>query len=189
MAVRLVEPEAPDRRENVLIVHGYPWHASEDAVLRHLARLYPTAAPTSVRLYDNPVNGASRGIGFVEYAEPAGGDAAALATQLAQVQQKVEGATYEGAELRAVLYHLTATKWDRGGRLPDLPGDPPPLPRGGLSGYGERGYLVRGGPALGLPNTLTEEGIAKMRSLRKRLRAHHSPSSSSSEEEHDHEEE
>ncbi|KEG06802.1 hypothetical protein DQ04_12151010, partial [Trypanosoma grayi] len=87
------------------------------------------------------------------------------------VKKRVEEMPFARHFLTAVLYHLTNQNWDRGGRLPDLPTDPPPTRGGGLEGYGEEGFVVRCGAFLGLANTVTPSGIASMQALRKRLRA------------------
>ncbi|KAH9599538.1 hypothetical protein LSM04_005346 [Trypanosoma melophagium] len=92
---------------------------------------------------------------------------------LTVVRNNIDGTHFDRHYLTAVLYHLTNQSWDRGGRLPELPTDPPPT-RGGaggvIEGYGDEGFVVRCGPVLGLANTVTVVGVANMQALRKRLR-------------------
>ncbi|ORC89619.1 uncharacterized protein TM35_000111530 [Trypanosoma theileri] len=92
---------------------------------------------------------------------------------LTVVRKNIDGTHFTRHYLTAVLYHLTNQSWDRGGRLPELPTDPPPT-RGGVGGvvegYGDEGFIVRCGPVLGLANTVTAAGVANMQALRKRLR-------------------
>lgn len=93
---------------------------------------------------------------------------------LREVKRRVEERPYECLYLKVHAYVLTAQRWSRAGRLPELPTDPPPSHwrvRGGvLAGYGDEGFSVRCGSELGLPNTLTEEGYDKLERLRKRMR-------------------
>lgn len=110
-------------------------------------------------------------------ATAASGDAAAdaaLPAVLREVKRRVEEQPYECLYLKVHAYVLTAHRWSRAGRLPELPTDPPPSQwrvRGGvLAGYGDEGFSVRCGSKLGLPNTLTIEGYDKLERLRKRMR-------------------
>lgn len=120
--------------------------------------------PKTVRAYEDPINGSSKGIFFVEYP-----------------QNVPLEAVYQGLcdtlQCPMVLLHLTVAKWDRGGKLPDLPVHSTveplvvglaalPRPAGAAgaaalgtatsSGYGPEGYLLRCGSALGLPNTVVD---------------------------------
>ncbi|CCW64340.1 unnamed protein product [Phytomonas sp. EM1] len=177
----------PDRQANVLIASGFSWYVSEVMIHRYLRQIFPEAEPTTTRLYDDPVNGASRGHCFIEYPTPTGGGggldggthtrpspASASPTtpspSLALVKQRIEATPFEHTFLTVSLYYLTNPRWDRGGRLPDLPTDPPPLRREEQMGYGDEGFVVRCGPFLGLPNTISEEGKAQLSALRKRMR-------------------
>lgn len=168
----------PGTRANVLVVRGLPWYASEAQVAKHLCQAYPQAEPVTTRLYEDPVNGVSRGLCFVEYPAAASAstsvNGAEAAVDLEAVKAALENAPWERQlPLTASLYFLTttSTRWDRAGRLPELPGDPPPVRRGEQIGFGSGGFRVRCGPALGLPNTVTPNGASKLRALRKRLRA------------------
>lgn len=161
---------APDTPPNVLILSPLPWYVSEGRVRELLREAYAESAAVTTRLYTNPVNGASRGICYVEY--PPG-------TDLAAVRERVELHAFERHVLTVQLYRLegAAQRWDREGNLPELPTDPPRLavvPALAV-GYGGRGYSVCFGEALGVPNTATPHGAAKLKALRKRLRAHRSP--------------
>jgi hypothetical protein len=93
---------------------------------------------------------------------------------LRDVKRRVEQQPYECLYLRVHAYVLTAQRWSRSGRLPELPTDPPPsrwrVHGGVLAGYGDEGFAVRCGSELGLPNTLTMEGYDKLERLRKRMR-------------------
>ncbi|CCW70989.1 unnamed protein product [Phytomonas sp. Hart1] len=55
---------------NVLIASGFPWFISEMRIHRYLRQVFPEAEPITTRLYDDPVNGASRGHCFIEYPPP-----------------------------------------------------------------------------------------------------------------------
>jgi hypothetical protein len=112
-----------------------------------------------VRAYEDPVNGSSRGIFFVEYLP---------SVSLESVRAALKETLHQ---CPVVLLHLTSTKWDRSGRLPDLPvpASVEPtiiglaaLPVGSvtpttlMSGYGPEGYMIRSGPLLSLPNTVLQ---------------------------------
>ncbi|PWU98673.1 hypothetical protein C4B63_11g39 [Trypanosoma cruzi] len=175
---RLVEPAVTLwRAANVIIIFGFPWQTSELQIRNYLLQLHPSAAPVTVRLYTNPTNGSSRGICFVEYNtkhrstgiknEQMEGEECVVTV----VKKKIEETPFARQYLTAVLYHLTNQNWDRGGRLPDLPTDPPPTRGGWVEGYGDEGFSVRCGAVLGLANTVTASGVASMQALRKRLRS------------------
>lgn len=168
-----------DRKPNVLIVSGLPWYATELAVQQYLLSVYPEQEPCTTRIYSNPVNGVSRGHCFVEYNShstsiptslPASATTSSSQVDLWDLQQKIEAMPFECSYLTAAVYYLTSSRWDREGRLPDIPTDPPPLRRG-ILGYGGEGFSVRCSAVLGLPNTVTEEGKCRLRGLRKRWRA------------------
>ncbi|KAG8347952.1 hypothetical protein ERJ75_001600500 [Trypanosoma vivax] len=191
---RLVEPGPVSRgTANVIIVHGFPWYTTEAQARDYMQQLHPSnVSPATTRFYTNPTNGRSRGICFVEYGPKHRGAGTATRTvkgapapptsqqssgddvdHTVLMKDLIEENAYERHFLRAVLYHLTSQNWDRGGRLPDLPTDPPPLvgARGGvLEGYGDEGFTVRCGAMLWLANTVTPGGNASMQALRKRLR-------------------
>ncbi|ESL08778.1 hypothetical protein TRSC58_03514 [Trypanosoma rangeli SC58] len=180
---RLVEPSAALRRAaNVVIVFGFPWHTSEAQVRKYLLQVHPAAPPVTVRLYTNPTNGSSRGMCFIEYGAKHGGttlgsvkgeptEDAEDESVVAAVKKEIEETPFGRQYLTAVLYHLTNQGWDRGGRLPELPTDPPATRGGWVEGYGDEGFSVRCGAVLGLANTVTAGGMASMQALRKRLRA------------------
>lgn len=107
------------------------------------------------------------------------GSGGAPVVDLVEVQHAVEATPFERVYLSATVYALTSTRWDRAGNLPELPTDPPAPPRGQI-GYGEEGFAVRCGPSLGLPNTVTAHGAARLRSLRKRWRSANRRSGSAS---------
>ncbi|CCD12773.1 unnamed protein product [Trypanosoma congolense IL3000] len=188
---RLVEQSPVSRcAADVLILLGFPWYVTEVQIRKYLTELHPTnTPPLTARLYTNPANGCSRGICFVEYARgPRGPTSVPNVTKTESqeeqqkgesddiaviMKQRIEATAYERHFVRVLLYYLTNKNWDRGGRLPELPTDPP-LPscaRGGvLEGYGDEGFTVRCSATLGLANTVTPSGIANMQALRKRLR-------------------
>ncbi|KPA79712.1 hypothetical protein ABB37_05475 [Leptomonas pyrrhocoris] len=129
----------------------------------------PSASPSSSANHSNQGSSA---------ADRAGNDSedadAHLPPLLRQVKRRVEEQPYECIYLKVHAYVLTAQRWSRAGRLPELPTDPPVSRwrvRGGvLAGYGDEGFSVRCGSELGLPNTLTVEGYDKLERLRKRMR-------------------
>ncbi|KAK7194530.1 hypothetical protein NESM_000370200 [Novymonas esmeraldas] len=112
-------------------------------------------------------------------AAAAAADAVLLPPVLREVKRCVEEQPYECLYLKASAYVLTSQRWSRAGRLPELPTDPPAARwrgrAGVLVGYGDEGFAVRGGRELGLPNTVTVEGQARLERLRKRLRAASAP--------------
>ncbi|CBH09854.1 hypothetical protein, conserved [Trypanosoma brucei gambiense DAL972] len=188
---RLIEHTSACRgTADVLILSGFPWYVTEGQVRKYLTEIHPSnIAPLTVRLYTNPANGSSRGICFVEYCPKqsnTGGASQGIKNEFPERKQKgeaediaalmklrIEATAYERHYIRVLLYRLTNRNWDRGGRLPDLPTDPPPLAtsRGGvLEGYGDEGFTVRCSALLGLANTVTPNGIASMQTLRKRFR-------------------
>ncbi|CUG92282.1 Hypothetical protein, putative [Bodo saltans] len=168
---RLVLPSS-QQPPNVLIAFGFPWYVTESrAASDYFSTRY--GLPTTVRAYEDPINGSSKGVFFVEYA--AGVPLEAVYRMLCDTLQSP-----------MVLLHLTVTKWDRSGRLPDLPVTTTVEPlvvglaaqavvRGGgatapvaaaitTSGFGPEGYLLRCGPTLGLPNTvLNTDALARWR--------------------------
>lgn len=153
---RLIEPTS-QHPPNVLIVRGLPWHVTESQAKRAFGSTLHI--PRTVRAYEDPHNGASRGIFFVEY------EAGTSLQEMAQVLQD-----QQHFHLTVQPYHLTNTKWDRGGGLPELPTDSAFAVglKGPVEGFGPQGYEIRCGEELGLANTtrFPEE----MERVRKRLR-------------------
>ena len=142
---------------NVAIVSGFPWHYSESDAFRDFSAF---GLPKTVRFYEEPLSGKSRGIALVEYENN---------THLRELATKF---TAVGSyPIVTVLYHLTlAHRWDRTGRLPDLPTDPPNFFGRGASGFGAQGFAVRG-VQVAPPNTIaTTEGVQKWREVKKRNR-------------------
>ena len=151
---------------NVLLLEGFLWHMSEAAISALLARLQPVGIHT-VRLYDDPNSGASRGIAFVEIAP------AATAILTGRLLQEFAGRLrQEHPTLRTTLCYLTNSSWDRGGRLPDLPWESQPLlaQLRQAEGYGSQGFLERAVCAA-CPNTATDSGQASLAQWRKRMRS------------------
>ncbi|KPI90003.1 hypothetical protein ABL78_0863 [Leptomonas seymouri] len=137
----------------------------------------PPAQSASAAVPSSPLNSSSliQGVHAADRTENEGDDADAhLPPLLREVKQRVEQRPYECTYLKVRAYVLTAQRWSRAGRLPELPTDPPASHwrvRGGvLAGYGDEGFSVRCGSELGLPNTLTLEGYDKLERLRKRMR-------------------
>jgi hypothetical protein len=185
---------------NVLIVQGFHWHVNEDTVKTLLQRCanscHGTTASSSgqqrgqnggsllaawatpvtvqtVKLYEDPSSGASRGIAFVELAgEPAQGPAAGAGDHLCALQKLAAQVRQEHPNLSTFLCYLTNQVWDRRGRLPELPWErisaAQALQRG-LEGYGSQGYLERAVLATP-PNTATVVGSASLLAWRKRMR-------------------
>ncbi|EPY27207.1 hypothetical protein AGDE_10881 [Angomonas deanei] len=182
---RLIEADE-EHPANVILIGEFPWYVAEKTIASYLTKV--VAKPHTTRLYDNPINGSSRGICFVEFdVEPSASEEGVeegkkLEHFLQEAMKRIENSPYEEIHLECAAYHLTNKKWDRGGRLPDTPNDAVPLTRNQQQiGYGESGYAVRFGRALGLPNTVLEKNVSRMRALRKRLRTYSRSSSSSQE--------
>lgn len=151
---RLV-PTGPQKAANVAVVRGLPWYYSESDAGQDLGVF---GMPKTVRLYEDPLNGSSRGIVYVEYE-----------SAQALIDLKATLKTVGPYPVTAELYHLTSQRWDRTGRLPRLPGDEEMSGRI-AEGYGPQGFAVRG-VGVSLPNTVTPEGIEQLERCRKRLRA------------------
>lgn len=150
---QLLPSAMPRFPPNVAIVSGYHWHFSEKDAFQAFSKF---GVPKTVRVYEDPINGSSRGIFFVEFEKPF------------QLPVLAEGLTrQEGIDVK--LYFLTHQVWDRSGRLPDLPGDFDFFGSRVVEGYGNQGYRVRG-CCLGLANTVTPEGAEEVERIRKRLR-------------------
>ena len=152
---RLIEA-GPRYPQNVAVVFGLPWFYTEADARRDFSEY---GMPKTIRFYEEPTNGVSRGIALVEYDNP---------YTLTQMQQKL---TDVGPyPVKVVLYHMSmAHAWNRTGRLPDLPSDALPFYGRGASGFGPQGFDVRG-VEVAVPNTLTEEGRMRLAQLRKRAR-------------------
>jgi hypothetical protein len=157
---RLMAPNPPRLPATVAIVSGLPWFFTENDAKHHLSQF---GILRVVRFYEDPMNGTSRGILLVQYEEQ--GSVAELARLLQEVGPY---------PVKVDLYHFhLADLWDKQGRLPDLPGD---SAAGGIvaalrpkQGFGGQGYTIRG-VRLGLPNTVSADGVQRLERIRKRLR-------------------
>ena len=142
---------------NVAVVSGFPWFFSEADATREFSRF---GVPKVVRLYENPINGSSRGIVYVEFDD---------SNAVMELHDRVDAVGPYPVTVR--VYHLSHTNWNRSGKLPDLPEDE--LSSAALKkmveGFGPEGYAVRG-VSLGLPNTVLDEDVAQIETIRKRLR-------------------
>ena len=166
-----------------MIIEGFHWHVTEDAIRALLVRLH-SGGVTTVRLYDDPNSGASRGIAFVELAgssqqqqqHPAGGGGGggAGASVVRALQDCASRICQEHVFLRTTLCFLTNGNWDRGGRLPDLPWESQQQQSQIVlrlaEGFGSQGFLERAVCAC-CPNTATDDGKARLSEWRKRMRS------------------
>jgi hypothetical protein len=148
---------------NACCIVGFPWYFGETDARNELARF---GVPTLVRLYEDPINGCSRGIVLAQFGNPLA--LTAVAKELVDA-----GPAHP---LTVLPFHLSP-QWDPLTAPPPIPHDVfgRSIARGKEPfGYGPSMLAVRG-VALGLPNTVSAEGHEELLAIRKRHRVEEAP--------------
>jgi hypothetical protein len=153
-------------RPNCLVASGLPWYVTELDCRHALARM---GNMRYARLYEDALNGASRGMVLVQFSRPEAHHRAL--TELTSI----------GAHPVTVKEYHVSDRWDPTTAPPPLPLDPArdTISRGGKPfGFGPRCLPMRA-VSLGDANTVSTDGAEQLVAARKRWRVEfedsHSP--------------
>ena len=167
--------ENEDDKANCATISGLPWFLTELELKNFLSTHF--AAPIVLRLYEDPLNGRSRGICLVLFDEATSDQDHDI---LSRFQTSLE--MVGPYPVTVSLWHIS-TRWNPLAPLPPIPGDPfrsllQPARVSANRGFGPSGIAVRG-ISLGEANTASAEGMMALTQAKKRYRtaigAEHTP--------------
>ena len=163
---QLLAPPSAANLPNCATVAGLPWFFTEEQA-RVALSVY--GQPKLLRVYEDPLNGRSRGIFLVGFADHG-----------AALSQLRKDLTHFGPYPVTVSMWCLSSRWNPVTPPPPIPGDVFPstlMPRAGNAQYapgqsrGDGGNCGVRGVVLGEANTATPEGFLEMERARKKHRA------------------